>query len=523
MNDNVAQVANVGGNEVYGAMSPSFYEQVAMGGPCLSVVVDGKDSRVVFANILFQRYTGYSADELKGKLFSDFLDTYELERLQHQFTDLQDNAFACYSFVIYRVRNKDGEQHPFYLYASPMTSLEATNKEMFRLLLLPDNFKWGMPFSSHETKELFLEHLDSEAFGTFEWIIDVDKVFWSEGVYRIYEVDISKKEITQLFAREFMHPDDILKFSDITKDAIEQSKDLNIEYRIITARGNTKIIHSIARSIKDKNGIPIKFVGSIKDVTRQRHIENSLTNMVEELKRSNRELEEFAYAASHDMQEPLRKITTFSDRLSEKYGSQLEEEGAMYLNRMVASAENMRLLINGLLEFSKIAKTPTPYELVNLNVVLQQVLTELELKIEETNSQIVFGPLPSIFAVPSQMKQLFLNLLGNAIKFHKQGEIPQIGISSVQLLENELIELGLSRRKSYHKILVSDNGIGFEQEYADRIFQVFQRLHGKSEYPGSGIGLAICKKITEYHGGVIYAQSRASDGATFVLILPEAQ
>jgi PAS domain S-box-containing protein len=522
MSDMAAPEMSVRDNEDYGALSPSFYEQVAMGGPFLSVVVEGKDSRIVSANNTFQQFTGYSKEELSGKLFSDLMDNYELDRLKHQFNAVQDNSFSCYSFVIYRLVNKEGVSQPFYIYASPVNA-KGGNIELFSLLMLPDNFRWGMPFTSYETKELFLEHLDSEAFGTFEWIIDVDKVFWSEGVYRIYEVEISKKEITQLFAREFMHPDDVLKFRDITIEAIEQSKDLNIEYRIITAKGNTKIIHSIARSIKDKNGIPIKFVGSIKDVTRQRHIENSLTNMVEELKRSNRELEEFAYAASHDMQEPLRKITTFSDRLSEKYGNQLEGEGAMYLNRMVASAENMRLLINGLLEFSKIAKTPAPYELLNLNTTLQQVVTELELKIEETRTKISWEHLPTIIAVPSQMKQLFLNLIGNAIKFHKLDEVPSIRITSGALTEDEMIKSGLSRRKAYYKVAVSDNGIGFEPEYSERIFQVFQRLHGKSEYPGSGIGLAICKKITEYHGGVIYAESRGADGATFTLILPEAQ
>jgi len=523
MSDIAAADMSVRDNGDYDDLSPTFFEQVAMGGPCLSVVVEGAESRIVFANNLFQQFTGYSKEELRGKLFSELMDAYELDRLQHQFTAVRDNALACYSFVIYRLNNKEGVSQPFYLHASPVVTGNDGNDMMFRLFLLPDNFRWGMPFTSYETKELFLEHLDSEAFGTFEWLIDVDKVFWSEGVYRIYEVDITKKEITHLFAREFMHPDDVLKFRDVTRNAIEQSKDLNIEYRIITARKNIKIIHSIARAIKDKNGRPIKFVGSIKDITRQRHIENSLTNMVEELKRSNRELEEFAYAASHDMQEPLRKITTFSDRLSEKYGNQLEGEGAMYLNRMVASAENMRLLINGLLEFSKIAKTPAPYELVNLNNILQQVVTELELKIEETGTQITFGILPKIIAVPSQMKQLFLNLIGNAIKFHKLGEVPRISITSVSLSQAELIKLGLNIRRSYHKIEVTDYGIGFEQVYAERIFQVFQRLHGKSEYPGSGIGLAICKKITEYHGGVILAESRGIDGATFVLILPEAQ
>lgn len=518
----MAKIGTMSGHDEHDVLSPPFYKQMAIGGPCLSVVVSGKDSRIVFSNDLFQMYTGYGMDELRGMFFSDLLDVYELDRLQHQLTAVRDNAFSCYSFVIYKLINKGGISEPFYLYASLLPKEERDQEEYFRLFMLPDNFRWGMPFTSYETKELFLEHLDSEAFGTFEWIIDVDKVFWSEGVYRIYEVDISQKEITQLFAREFMHPDDVLKFRDVTRNAIEQSKDLNIEYRIITAKKNTKIIHSIARAVKDKFGKPIKFVGSIKDITKQRHIENSLTSMVEELKRSNRELEEFAYAASHDMQEPLRKITTFSDRLSEKYGNQLEGEGSMYLNRMVASAENMRLLINGLLEFSKISKTPATYELVNLNTIIQQVVTELELKIEETHTQILWGLMPIIVAVPSQMKQLFLNLIGNAIKFHKPDKYPDITIRSSMLPEHEVIQMGLSNRKIYHKIEIADNGIGFEWEYADRIFQVFQRLHGKSEYPGSGIGLAICKKITEYHGGIIYAESRGEEGATFVLILPEA-
>jgi len=500
----------------------SFYERVAKNGPCMTLVVNGADSRIVFANAMFEQYSGYRAEELYGMLFSELLDDYELDRLQHQFAAVSAKSNTCYSFVVYRIHNKEGVARPSYLYASPMVQ-NSGEEEQFTLYLLPDNSKWGMPFTSYETKELFLEHLDSEAFGTFEWVIDVDKVFWSEGVYRIYEVEQSKKDITQLFAREFMHPEDLLRLRDVTRKAIEESKDLDIEYRIITAKKNLKTIHSIARVIKDVNGKPLKFVGSIKDVSRQRHIENSLTNMVEELKRSNRELEEFAYAASHDMQEPLRKITTFSDRLSEKYGNQLEEEGIMYLNRMVASAENMRLLINGLLEFSKIAKTAATYEQVNLNTVVQQVVSELELKVEETGTKIVCGQMPVITAVLSQMKQLFVNLIGNAIKFHRPGSAPYIRIEASCVLEDEVLNRGLNRRKTYQKIVVSDNGIGFEPEYADRIFQVFQRLHGKFEYPGSGIGLAICKKITEYHGGVIYAESNGGEGATFVLILPEGQ
>ncbi len=195
----------------------------------------------------------------------------------------------------------------------------------------------------------------------------------------------------------------------------------------------------------------------------------------------------------------------------------------MYLSRVVASAENMRQLINGLLEFSKIAQTSGPFEQVDLNDVILEVMNDWELKIEETGTAIRCIGLPVIDAVASQIKQLFMNLIGNAIKFRKPGVPPIIKIEVHTISEKELLQFHLQPKKHYYKITVSDNGIGFEDQYATRIFQVFQRLHGKSEYPGSGIGLAICKKILEYHNGVIYAENVEGAGARFVFILPEKQ
>ena len=273
----------------------------------------------------------------------------------------------------------------------------------------------------------------------------------------------------------------------------------------------------------DDQGKPVKFAGSIRDITSQRSIEDELRNKVEQLNHSNRELEEFAYVASHDMQEPLRKITTFSDRLSEKYKDVLTGEGLMYLSRMIASAENMRTLINDLLDFSRITKTEQPFEPVKLDFVLRQVKTELELTIEETGTMIHSGSLPVVDAISSQMKQLFTNLIGNAIKFHKPGIAPVITIESMVLDEKDKRDFELPSNYVYYKIMISDNGIGFEEEYTSRIFQVFQRLHGKSEYPGSGIGLAICKKILEYHNGVIFAQNIPQIGARFTFVLPQRQ
>ena len=223
------------------------------------------------------------------------------------------------------------------------------------------------------------------------------------------------------------------------------------------------------------------------------------------------------------MQEPLRKITTYSDRLSEKYKDVLTGDGLMYLSRMVVSAENMRSLINDLLEFSRVSKTGQTYEQVDLNEILQQVKNDLELIIEESGTEMNGNPLPVIDAIPSQMKQLFTNIIGNAIKFHKPGLAPVITIETSILPESELVKYELSKNNVYYKICIADNGIGFEEEYNTRIFQVFQRLHGKSEYPGSGIGLAICKKILEHHHGVIYAEGEVDAGARFIFILPQHQ
>ena len=195
----------------------------------------------------------------------------------------------------------------------------------------------------------------------------------------------------------------------------------------------------------------------------------------------------------------------------------------MYLTRMVAAAENMRLLINNLLDFSKISKNKQPFETVNLNLILKQVKTDLELVMEETGTVINSHSLPQIEAIPSQMKQLFVNIFSNAIKFRKADVSPQITIETTRLSDDEKNHYELSRQNVYYKISVTDNGIGFEEEYSTRIFQVFQRLHGKSEYPGSGIGLAICKKILEYHHGLIFAENIPGTGARFVFIIPEHQ
>jgi len=248
-----------------------------------------------------------------------------------------------------------------------------------------------------------------------------------------------------------------------------------------------------------------------------------LENKVRELDRSNKELEEFAYIASHDLQEPLRKITSFSERLKEKLPPNLEPDVQLYLNRMLAATDNMRTLIDNLLEFSRTSRSIEPFVKTDLNIVLSEVKADLELKIEETTAKIEAQSLPVIDAIPMQMRQLFTNLFTNAIKFRSPNSRPQIDISSSEMSDEEKEMNHLRAGSKYHKITVRDYGIGFDQEFSTKIFQIFQRLHGKAEYPGSGIGLAICKKIVENHNGRILAESEQGKGANFIVILPESQ
>jgi signal transduction histidine kinase len=238
----------------------------------------------------------------------------------------------------------------------------------------------------------------------------------------------------------------------------------------------------------------------------------------EELKRSNRELEDFAFVASHDLQEPLRKIRAFGDRLRSDYAQRLDEKGEDYINRMYNAAERMSALINDLLEFSRITTRGKDFVKVDLNDTVATIIDDLEVAIKESAAQISLCTLPTIDADPSQMYQLLLNLISNAVKFRKTACVVQISFS-YQLIEASAEQKDISEK--WHVITIVDNGIGFAQEYADKIFSPFQRLHSRDEYIGTGIGLAVCRRIVERHRGEISAQSTQGLGAKFIIRLPQ--
>lgn len=246
-----------------------------------------------------------------------------------------------------------------------------------------------------------------------------------------------------------------------------------------------------------------------------------LADLVQDLKRSNRNLEQFAYIASHDLQEPLRKIQQFGDLLRNQYHAGLGE-GVAYLERMQTAAQRMSNLIRDLLSYSRISTQRETSRLVSLNALIESVIQTLDSQIQETDATLQVGDLPQVKGDPSQLEQLFQNLLSNALKFSQPGASPQIQIQASQVAVADLPEDIKPHHQAlaYHRIDVIDNGIGFDEKYLDRIFQVFQRLHGKNEYAGTGIGLAICEKVVTNHGGAITASSRPGQGATFRVYLP---
>jgi signal transduction histidine kinase len=226
------------------------------------------------------------------------------------------------------------------------------------------------------------------------------------------------------------------------------------------------------------------------------------------LEQSNRDLEHFAYVASHDLQEPLRKIQAFSDRVTSQYAEKLDEQGRDYLGRMGSAAARMQRLIEDLLSLSRVSTKKNAIEPIELGELAEEVLGDLEYRIQSTNGRVVLGALPRIAGDPVQMRQIFQNLIGNALKFHRPNETPVVKVTSV------------TRDEHMVEITFEDNGIGFEAKDAERVFMPFLRLHGRAQYEGTGIGLTICQKIAERHGGSIRAESAPGHGSRFVLTLP---
>jgi len=295
---------------------------------------------------------------------------------------------------------------------------------------------------------------------------------------------------------------------------------LNQEDLVVQNEGQVVWIATTKVPLHDVEGRCVGLVGVSSDISVRKEAEERLRLAAEQLRRSNLELQEFASIASHDLQEPLRKIQAFGDRLKMKCA--VGENGRDYLERMQDAARRMQILLHDLLTLSRVTSKAQPFEPVDLRKVATDVVSDLEVRIEQTGAAVEIGRLPTIDADEAQMRQLLQNLISNALKFQRPDAKPEV-IVSAKVVDNADSLAGAMPGEEICQIMVKDNGIGFDEQYVDRIFQVFQRLHSRSEYEGTGIGLAVCRKIADRHGGTISAKSAEGEGATFIVTMPVKQ
>lgn len=338
----------------------------------------------------------------------------------------------------------------------------------------------------------------------------VEFPFVSDGAREIYALEPEEIVRDPQSIVDVVHPADRPEFDASVAESAERLTPWTWEGRVRIRTGQVKWLRGTSRPARNADG-DVVWDGMLSDVTPLKEAEARIAAYARELERSNRELQDFAYVASHDLQEPLRKIRAFGDRLAARFAPVLGEQGADYVARMQNAAERMQTLIGDLLEFSRVRSRGRRFAPVSLDEVAREVLADLETRIRATGGRVDVDPLPVLDADRTQMRQLLQNLVGNALKFHRPGEAPRVRVTG---------EVRGTGDEARVELRVADEGIGFDEKYLDRIFSPFQRLHGREAFEGTGMGLAICRRIAERHGGTIRAASAPGEGALFTVELP---
>jgi signal transduction histidine kinase/CHASE3 domain sensor protein len=362
------------------------------------------------------------------------------------------------------------------------------------------------------------EHLAK--MGSWRWNGKGDDLIWSEGLYAMLDKSRETYRPTWNSFLENVCADDRLLVEDFLREVKVNGTRLEIEYRI-EAQGALRYLSLVTKPTAS-SAQASDVLGALIDITDRKLYEDRLEKYTEELQRSNEDLEQFAYVASHDLQEPLRKIRAFGDRLATKYESKLEGQGLDYIQRMQSAAARMQVLIEDLLSFSRVSRGVAVPEVLDMAPLLREVIDDLDAQVRGEDAVVRVGMVPPILGDRGQIKRLLQNIISNGIKFHKPDEKPVVEIRGHKEKSTVLnTRFGLSLTDlEYVMVSVKDNGIGFDEKYTEKIFALFHRLHGRNEYEGTGIGLSICRKIVNNHKGFITAHSIENVGSEFIIILP---
>jgi signal transduction histidine kinase/CHASE3 domain sensor protein len=373
-----------------------------------------------------------------------------------------------------------------------------------------------------EERGLLLNEAEALAnMGSWKWDEATQRLLWSNGLYKILNKNPETYVPSWDSFLENVYREDYTLMEDFLKKIGTANDGLGIEYRV-ELEGRLKFLSIASKSSEGLATVRHDKLGTVLDVTKQKTYESEMKQHTIDLQRSNEDLEQFAYVASHDLQEPLRKIRSFGDRLTTRYRNQLEDQGIDFIQRMQSAATRMQTLIEDLLSYSRVSRANDIFQPLDINLIMSEVLDDLDVQIKREGALIKMDNIPTFIGDRIQIKRLLQNLINNAIKFHKPEHKPIVGINSRFVKSSEIeSELGISLPDvPYIRISVKDNGIGFEERYVERIFNIFQRLHGRLEFEGTGIGLAICRKIVMNHKGYITVHSKVNVGSEFIVVLP---
>ncbi|OOG76526.1 PAS domain S-box protein [Algoriphagus sp. A40] len=472
-------------NELLESIGDSFYAM-------------DKNYNVTYWNNVIEKLTGVKREEIIGKSIWEFV-----EKVNDKFQNAYDKAFQENKAQYFETYDSWVNAWLEVMIYPANGGLSAIIKDISDRKMTENQLA--------QSNERFSILADSTNDAIWDWNIETDEHFWGDGFSKLFGINLELEGNSPEIWRKRVHPEDFEAVQNILYQLLHQ-KDQNYfesEYRFQRKDGSYAYVMDKATLIRNKAGEPIRVVGAMMDITQRKNYEESLKKLNEELAVSNRELEisnkeleQFAYVASHDLQEPLRMISSFLGLIERKYKDQLDEKGIQYIHFAVDGARRMREIILDLLEFSKVGNSSESKKPTNTNELVHEVLLLNNKLIQEKNATIHVGQLPDIYCHSNSIIQLFQNLISNGLKYQPAGKKPEIRINGTEF-DNEW------------QFSVQDNGIGIDPEFKDKIFVIFQRLHQKDQFSGSGIGLAICKKIVEFHGGKIWVESSLDNGSTF--------
>lgn len=456
------------------------------------------------------RILGYEPEEMEGKHYSLFLhpDDGDSTEAAAKMIMEQGTKFDFENRYLHKTGSSvplmwsimwDEQQGVFYCIGRDASERKEADKKL------------------KQSEELLSEAQRLAKMGSWNFDFREDRLTWSEGLYSVFGVDKTRFLETHKSFIDLVDEEDRDRVLETSRKSQVSGEPFHVQYRITTPKGDQRIIEEYGYSEKDASGKIVRLFGTAQDITERKKAEQArqeLTRVLEQhmgdLERSNAELEQFAYVASHDLQEPLRMVTGFLSNLERKYGAQLDGKGIEYIRFAMDGALRMRRVILDLLEYSRVGRTEERIERVNIRELLNEYKLLRQKLLEEKAAELVFGALPVLWINRAPLQQLFYNILDNALKYNKPHVPPRV---EVQSWDDE----------KYWYFSIQDNGIGISPEYFEKIFVIFQRLHDRSAYEGNGLGLAIVQKIVNSFQGKVWLESTPNEGTTFYFTIKKTE